>query len=91
MNYKESCKVEGEVITRIKILRMYFNKVSCKQICEKWKFNKNTLTSIIKKCALADKEVLSYLKSNSHISSSKLFLFDFLKHNSRKPLFKKMS
>jgi hypothetical protein len=65
---------------------MYFNKISCKQICEKWKFNKNTLTNIIKKCDLADKEALKYLKSSSHIPSSKLDLFDFLKHSSRKPL-----
>ena len=86
MSYKESCKVEGEVITRIKILRMYFNDVSCKEICKKWNCNKNTVSNIIKKCSNADSKALEYLMKNISISSDELYLFDFLKKESTKPL-----
>jgi len=86
MSYKESCKEEGVVITRIKILRMYFNNVSCKEICKKWDCNKNTVSNIIKKCSLANNEALEYLMNNINIPSNKLCLFDFLANGSRKPL-----
>jgi len=86
MNYKESCKVEGEKIVRIKILRMYFNGVLCKEICEKWGLNKNTMSSILKLCSNASVEALEYLMKDITIPSDKLYLFDFLKYESRKPL-----
>jgi hypothetical protein len=86
MSYKESCKEESVVITRIKILRMYFNNVSCKEIALKWKCNKNTISNIIKKCSFASNEALEYLMNNINIPSDKLYLFDFLDNKSRKPL-----
>jgi len=86
MSYKESCKVDGEVITRIKVLRMYFNNISCKELSEKWDCNKNTVSSIIKKCSFASSEAMGYLMNNINIPSNELYLFDFLKKESTKPL-----
>jgi hypothetical protein len=86
MPYKENCKIEGEVITKIKIIRMRLVKeISCKTIAIKWQCNKNTVTNILKLLANAPPEAMGYLKSNKSIPSDKLFLFDFLKNCSRKP------
>ena len=74
MSYKESCKVDGEIITRIKILRMYFNNISCKEICEKWDCNKNIVSNIIKKCSFASNEAMGYLINNINIPSDGLYL-----------------
>lgn len=86
MPYRENCKIEGEVLTRIKIARMYFSAgLRQKVIAKKWQCNKNTLGNIIASCDLASLEAKIYLESSIHIPSEKLGLFDFLKHRSRKP------
>lgn len=87
MPYKENCKVEGEVLTRIKIARMYFSgNLKQKEIAKRWLCNKNTLGSIVASCRkLASSQALYYLKNNIHIPSQDLKLFDFLKYQSRKP------
>ena len=86
MHYKENCKIEGEVLTRIKISRMYFSAgLTQKIIAEKWHCSKNTLGDIIASCGRASPEAKIYLETSEHIPSEKLCLFDFFKHESRKP------
>jgi putative transposase len=86
MPYKENCKTEGEVLTRIKIARMYFFAgLRQKVIAEKWGCDKNTLVNIISACDRASPEAKKYLENREHIPSEKLYLFDFFKYGSRKP------
>ena len=53
---------------------MYFNNISCKEICEKWECNKNTVSNIIKKCSFASNEAMGYLINNINIPSDGLYL-----------------
>ena len=80
MPYKENCKTEGEILTKIKIIRMHlFGKISQKEIAKKWQCNKNTIGNIMKLYKQAEPEAKSYLVSSKHIPTEKLILFDFLK------------
>jgi len=86
MPYKENCKVEGEVLTKLKIARMHLAAgVKQKELAEMWHCSKNTIGAIVDSCRSAPIEAVVYLKSTLHIPSEKLHLFDFLKHHSRKP------
>ena len=86
MQYKENCKIEGEVLTRIKIARMHFSTgLRQRTIAEKWRCNKNTLVNIIAACDRASPEARKYLEGNEHIPSDKLCLFNFFKYGSRRP------
>lgn len=93
MAYKENCKIEGVVITRLKIARIYFSgSEKQNEIALRLKCHPNTVNGIIRKCRKqADKEAWKYLKSNQKILSSKLSLFDFFKDSSRKPKSNKRS
>ena len=90
MPYKENCKVEGEIMTKFKIARIYFaNNKKQKEISKYLKCHKNTINQIIKKCKEQKKnnKIWEYLNnSGKHISQEKLNnLFAFLKYKSRKP------
>ena len=87
MPYKQNCKVEGEVITKFKIARLYFfNKRSQREIAENIQCHYNTIGNIIKKCKLLrSAEVFYYLQSSEKLSGAKLELFNFLKSDSRRP------
>jgi len=86
MPYKENCKTEGEIITRVKIARMYFSGRKQKEIAKVWKCSKNTVGSIIASCRSAPVEAMAYLRSSMHIPSEKLHMFEFFGYGSRKPL-----
>ncbi|PIY78824.1 MAG: hypothetical protein COY82_00425 [Parcubacteria group bacterium CG_4_10_14_0_8_um_filter_35_7] len=87
MSYKENCKVEGEVITKLKIARDYFcHKKKQKNIAKNIHCHYNTIGNIIRKCKIyASDEASYYLKNNTKIPTNKLNLFDFLKSNPRRP------
>jgi hypothetical protein len=86
MPYRENCKIEGEVLTKIKIARMHLaSHLKQKEVARMWRCSKNTVGTIIESCRSAPVEAEIYLKSGMHIPSEKLWLFDFLKHRSRKP------
>jgi len=86
MPYKENCKIEGEVLTRIKIARMHLvSGVKQKELARIWRCSKNTINSIMGSCRNAPIEASLYLKSSLHIPSEKMHLFEFLKYGSRKP------
>jgi len=87
MPYKENCKVEGEIITRLKIARLYFScRKKQKEIAKNIRCHPNTIGHIIKKCKIyANQEAFYYLKTNEKLSSKKLSLFNFLKSESRRP------
>jgi len=87
MSYKDNCKTEGEVITRLKIARHYFaDSIPQKQIAQDISCHKNTINEIINLCkGQTDPQVLNLLKSNKKINAVDLKLFEFLKHGSRKP------
>ena len=53
MPYKQNCKVEGEVITKLKIAKLYFSgQRTQKEIAENIQCHYNTINNIIKKCKL---------------------------------------
>ena len=87
MPYKQNCKIEGEVITRLKVARHYFaDGISQKQIAADIGCHKNTINEIIKFCRQQTcPKVLSLLSGNGKIETSDLKLFEFLKFGSRKP------
>jgi len=87
MPYKQNCKVEGEVITRLKIARHYFaDHIAQKDIARDIGCHKNTVNEIIKFCKQQIcPEVLSLLSGNGKITTHDLKLFDFLKFESRRP------
>lgn len=82
MAYKENCKIEGEVLTRIKMARMkYCSKLPQKEIARMWKCNKNTVGNVLKLCKSTSFEAMEYLSSTKHIPGEKIEegLFDFEK------------
>ncbi len=91
MPYKQNCKIEGEIVTKLKIARLYFSsRKKQKEIAQNILCHGNTVNNIIKECKanLADKkdgEAWHYLKTNQKIPLEKLSLFNFFKHQSRKP------
>ncbi len=86
MPYRENCKMEGEILTKLKIARMHLaSHVKQKEIARLWKCSKNTVGAIMKSCRSAPDEALAYLKNTTHIPIDDLPLFNFLKHGSRKP------
>ena len=94
MPYKQNCKVEGEIITRFKIARLYFSeKKTQREIAANIQCHYNTINNIIKECKLfASEEALFYLQQSSEkLSENKLELFNFLKSDSRKPKSNKRS
>ena len=79
MPYKENCKIEGEVLTRIKIARMHFaSGIKQKELARIWRCSKNTIGAIVQSCKSAPVEAVVYLKSSTHIPSEKMHLFVFL-------------
>lgn len=87
MSYKENCKTEGEVITRLKIARHYFaDHTPQKDIAADINCHKNTVNEIIKLCKRqTNPKILSLLSGYGKITTADLKLFEFLKHASRKP------
>ena len=87
MPYKQNCKTEGPVITRLKIARHYFaDGIAQKHIAQDIGCHKNTVNEIIKLCKQQTAaEVLSLLSGNEKIATDDLKLFEFLKFESRAP------
>jgi len=87
MLHKENCKVEGEVITRFKIARLYFfYKKTQREIAANVQCHYNTINNIVRKCKkFASKEAMHCLRTKKKIHSEELDLFDFLKSDSRRP------
>lgn len=87
MSYKENCKTEGEVITGLKIARHYFaDGIAQKDIAKDLGCHKNTINEIVRLCrAQANPRVIALLSGHDKISSHDLKLFEFLKHESRRP------
>ncbi len=51
MHYKQNCKIEGEVITKLKVARLYFSgRKTQKEIAENIGCHYNTVNNIIQ-CA----------------------------------------
>lgn len=95
MSYKENCKVEGEIMTKFKIAKMFFfDKEKQKEIAEYLSCHGNTINKIIRSCKSkgSSSEVWEYLRHGKRINKDKLLeVFDFFKHESRKPLGNKRS
>ena len=93
MPYKENCKVEGEIITKFKIARMYFkNRISQKDIADKIYCHHNTINNIIRRCREHwSQEISKYILSQEKLSEDKLKLFNFFKSSSRRPKTNKRS
>ena len=93
MPYKENCKVEGEIITRLKIARLYFaNHKTQKDIAQNIDCHHNTINNVVRLCKQnVSQEVWYYLVTNDKIPSDKLNLFEFLRSDSRKPKSNKRS
>ena len=87
MSYKDNCKTEGPVITRLKIARHYFaDNIPQKDIATDIGCHKNTVNEIVKLCKQQTAaEVLSLLSGNEKITTDDLKLFNFLKFESRAP------
>ena len=87
MSYKDNCKTEGPVITRLKIARHYFaDGTAQKDIARDVGCHKNTVNEIIRLCKdQSEPKVLWLLSGNEKIETSDLKLFEFLKFESRAP------
>jgi len=90
MPYKQNCKAEGEILTKFKVARIFFAEGEEQiKIAKAISCHKNTVYEIIKQCrtkARDNPEIWDYLKSKKKIDIEALNeLFDFLKHESRKP------
>lgn len=93
MPYKQNCKVEGEVITKLKIAKLYFSRQRTqKEIAENIQCHYNTINNIIKRCKLfSSEEVFHCLRGSEKLSESQLGLFNFLESASRRPKSNKRS
>ena len=87
MPYKQNCKAEGEVITKFKIAKLYFQeRKKQKEIANHIQCHYNTVNNIIRKCKLAwSEEIAKYLLGQEKLPLDKLELFSFLQSASRRP------
>jgi hypothetical protein len=87
MSYKDNCKTEGPVVTRLKIARHYFaDHIAQKDIARDIGCHKNTVNEIVKLCKNQSvPKVLWLLSGNEKITTDDLKLFEFLKFESRRP------
>lgn len=87
MPYKGNCKVEGEIITKLKVARLYFScRRTQREIAKNIRCHYNTVNNIIGKCKrCASDEALRLLRTNEKITAEKLSLFEFLRSEKRKP------
>jgi len=87
MPYKENCKVEGEIMTKFKIARMYFkHNISQKDIASKIDCHYNTINNIIKECRQYwSQDISKYILEKEKFLEDKLELFNFFKSSSRRP------
>jgi transposase len=87
MTYKDNCKTEGEILTRLKIARHYFaDNISQKEIAKDIGCHKNTINEIIRLCKNeSGSEILTMLSSHEKIKTHNLKLFEFLRCESRAP------
>jgi len=82
MPYQENCKVEGHILTRFKVARLYYHdQMNQQDIAQKIACHRNTVGNIIKLCKQqTSKQVWTYLTSSKNISKELLYdLFSFLK------------
>jgi len=94
MPYKENCKVEGEILTKFKIAKMFFfEKEKQKKIAKHLNCHSNTIGNIVSACKNSDdSRIWKYLKGNKKITNEILNeIFDFFRYKSRKPLGNKRS
>ena len=94
MSYKENCKIEGEILTKFKIAKMYFGgKIKQKEIAKHLDCHKNTVNKTISSCKNHDDlRIWNYLIGEKKISGEELRdVFGFLKYKSRKPKSNKRS
>jgi len=94
MSYKENCKVEGEILTKFKIARMYFfGKIKQKEIAKHLSCHNNTVNKIVISCKNHDDlRIWDYLSGDKSMSGKELYdLFGFLRYESRKPQSNKRS
>lgn len=90
MSYKENCKVEGEIMTKFKIAKMYFaGGKSQLAISEHLGCHSNTVYAVAAICKQFEPSaaIWPYLDGRrNHISVDRLLtLFDFFRHRSRRP------
>jgi hypothetical protein len=94
MNYKENCKVEGEILTKYKIAKMYFvGKLKQNSIANHLGCHRNTINQIVLACKKRSFQhnLGKYLK-RSHINKEELVnVFSFFRHSSTKPKSNKLS
>ena len=84
MDYKEQCKSEGEVLTRVKITRAVLSGLTQKEVAKQWRCNKNTVSAIMKIYNKLPERQKELIKQKS-LSSSDLAEFKTFKHLSRRP------
>lgn len=87
MTYKNNCKAEGPVMTRLKIARHYFaDCLPQTEIAKDIGCHKNTVNEVIKLCKQqTNPGVLNLLSGHDKIKTAELELFEFLKLESRAP------
>lgn len=85
MSYKEQCKQEGVILTRIKIIRAVLSGISQKEIAVSWQCNKNTVGVIMNLYHTLSLEQKELIQQHS-LTISDLSKFPELEHSSRAPL-----
>ena len=85
MAYKEQCKTEGEILTRIKIIRTVLSGTSQKEAAAHWQCSKNTIGAIMEAYESLSEEQRELLASNRSFTKEDVNRFEGLGHQSRKP------
>jgi len=84
MSYKESCKQEGAILTRIKIIRAVLSGVSQKDVAIHWQCNKNTVSGVLRLYNTLS-EAQKLLIQKQSLTTSDIDQLKELEHDSRAP------
>lgn len=85
MSYKQQCKAEGVILTRIKIIRAVLKGLSQREAAAIWHCSKNTIGAIIRAYTRLNEAERQLLTSNLSLTANDLERFGNLACQSRAP------
>ena len=91
MSYRQQCKAEKPVLSRIKIIRAVLSGMLQKEAAEHWKCSKNTIGAIMKMYKELSEDDQLLLSSGRSLTSDDLSRFTVLMPRSRAPKSNKRS
>jgi hypothetical protein len=85
MHYKEQCKQEGEIVVKVKIMRLVLHGINQKDVAQTFRCSKNTVLSIMKEYNALPEEVRLRIYGGYSFTKEEIDQMTTLAHASRAP------